>query len=133
MHDPQGDLEPAALPARVAAHRAAGERAEVEHLDQLIGAPGGLGGAHPVQPPLQQEVLPPGRGRVGAAELADVADALAYQARAAPHVGARHEGLAGVRGQQRGQDPQRGGLAGSVADPVPPDQRKPDNRAIRQP
>ncbi len=59
VHDPQGDLQSAALPSGVAAGRAVGERAEVEHLDQLIRAPSGLGGAHPVQPRLDQEVLCP--------------------------------------------------------------------------
>jgi len=64
VHDPQGYLEPAALPAGVAASGPVGECAEVERLDQLVGAPGGLGRAHSVQPPFEQEVLPSGRRRV---------------------------------------------------------------------
>jgi hypothetical protein len=61
VHDAQGHLQPPALPAGIAAGYPVGERAEVERLDQLIGAPGGLRGGHPVQPSLQQQVLPPGR------------------------------------------------------------------------
>jgi len=64
VHDPERDLEPAALPARVRERLAVDERPELEQLGQ--GACGGL--AHPVQLALEQQVLAPGGRPVCPAE-----------------------------------------------------------------
>jgi len=70
--------------------------------------------AQPVQPALQDQVLPAGRGRVGAGALGDDADHMPHPARLGEYVDARHAGRAGVRPGQRGEDFHRGALARPV-------------------
>ena len=74
MHDPEGDLKPTPLAARVGADGPVGERLKVEDRGELGAAPSGVGGTQPVQPASEEQVLPPRRLLVGPAELPDVAD-----------------------------------------------------------
>jgi hypothetical protein len=64
--------------------------------EQLVGAGPHRMTAQPVQPALEDQVLPAGRGRVGARALRDDADHVADPARLGEHVDARHAGRAGV-------------------------------------
>lgn len=110
VDDAECDVQAAALAARVGAGDAVDELAERQQFDQLVGAAGGLLGAHPVQLRLQVQVLTTGGGQVGAAELADVADPATHLVRAASDVDPGDLGAAPVDRQQRRQHPHRGRL-----------------------
>ena len=121
MHDPERDLKPTALAARVGADGPVDERVEVEGRGELGAAPPGVGGAQPVQPPGEHQVLPPGPFLVGPAELADVADPPPDNPRRAPDVGPGDVGGARIGGQQRGEDAQGGRLPRAVRPEQPED------------
>ena len=106
VHDPERDLQPAPLAARVGANGPVGERLQVEHRDELGAAPPGVGGAQSVQSPREKEVLPPCRFLVGPAELPDVADPPPDKPRCAKDVGPSDQSGARIGGQQGGEDAQ---------------------------
>ncbi len=70
------------LPAGVGHDLAVGELAQVEHVHELLAAGEHVCLGAAVEPALQQQVLAPGRQRIGAAELADEAGVRAYLLRA---------------------------------------------------
>ena len=70
--------------------------------------------AHPVEASLDDQLAASGDLRVAAPLLADVADPLPHLAGLPPQVEAGHGGLAAGGGQQRGEHPQGGRLAGPV-------------------
>ncbi len=111
VHDAERDVEPPPLAAGVRPHPAVGEPGQVEQVEHLPHPAGDAAAAAPVQPALQDQVLPAGGQLVGPAQLAHIADAAADLARLAPDVQPGDRGAAAVDRQQRGQHPQRGGLA----------------------
>ena len=114
VHDPERDLEAASLPARTGAHDPVLEAGQVEEAGELAGPMVGLAGAHPVEAALEEQVLATGGCEVGTPQLTHVADDAAHLAGPLPHVDSRHHRLARILAQQRGEDAQSGGLAGSV-------------------
>ena len=115
MHQPEGDVDAPALPARQLGQVATLETGEVEARRQFGDAGVGGGLAHALEAGLDDELLADaGAGGRDPADLGDVADAAADLTRLAQEVGAGHGGRAGRRGEQRRQHPQRGRLAGAV-------------------
>src|SRR6185369_3569749 len=88
--------------------------AELERVERPRGPLPGLRLGDAVVARLQDELLARGALVPGAAALRDVADAAAHLARVLEQVGAGDDGLAAVGRDERGQHPQRGGLAGTV-------------------
>ena len=78
MDHADGHVEPAALPARQGADHPAAEPAQVEGLEQLVAAAGGLAPAHAVAAALGDELVVRLLAVAGAGALADVADGAAH-------------------------------------------------------
>jgi hypothetical protein len=76
VHDAERDVQAAALAAGVGLYAAVGEAREIEQRQELVDAPPDVRLLAPVQPALQLQVLAAGGEIVGAAQLADVADAV---------------------------------------------------------
>ena len=77
-------------------------------------APLELGAAHALQPPLEDEVLAPGRLAVDTRRLRHVPDRAAHRAGLGRDVVPGDGGAARVGLRQRGEDPDGGRLAGAV-------------------
>src|SRR5690606_41440689 len=77
---PTGDVHPSALTTGQAQRRPGGELTEVEHLDELVGAPAALGPVEAVEGALGDELVAPPVVLRGAVLLADVADRAAHGA-----------------------------------------------------
>ena len=108
----QVDLAPHA--AGVGLHPAAGVRAEVEAVQQLVRAPARLGRGQVPEPAHHQQVLLGGQHLVDRGGLPGQADRPAHRGGVAHHVVAGDGGRAGVRRHQRRQDADGRGLAGPV-------------------
>ena len=87
---------------------------QVEGRDELLGALICLPAAHPERAGLADQLVAAALGVAGGVALAHVADGAADLAVLAHHVVPRDLGGAGGRRQQRGEHPQRGGLACAV-------------------
>jgi hypothetical protein len=108
------EVEPPAHAARVRLGRALGGVGELEALEQLIGARARLGLAEVVQPSDHLQVLEAGQVLVHGRVLARKADMGAQRRGLSHDVEAGDAGAAPVGLEQRGQDADRGGLAGTV-------------------
>ena len=113
-HERGREVEPAAHAARVRLHGPPGGLGEVEPLEQLARPVARRGTWHVVQAADHLEVLEAGQVLVDGRVLAGEADLGAQRRGVAHDVEPRDPRGAAVRLQQRGQDPHRGGLAGSV-------------------
>ena len=87
---------------------------QVELLEQLVRPAPALGPAEVVQVGHHDQVLPAGEQAVDRGELAGDADRGAHLLRVPVQIVAGHPDLAGVGGDQGGQDLHRRGLAGAV-------------------
>ena len=114
MDETQPDVQASALPAGVALGGPVGAVLQLEHRDELGRPPPGLGRAQPVQAALEHELAAARDHGVGAALLADVADALAHLLRLTPQVAPSNRGIPRGRRQERGEHAQGGRLAGAV-------------------
>jgi hypothetical protein len=114
VDDAERDVDPPPLTTAVRLALAVGVLGELERLERAGRAALRLGLADAVHPGLEHQLLPGGRVVPRAAALGDVADAPAHLARVAPQVHTRDGGVAAVRVDQRGEDPQGRGLAGAV-------------------
>ena len=121
VHDAERHVEAPSLAAGVGPDPAVGEPGQVEPFQHLRDPPGDVRAAPAVQPALQGQVLPSGGQLVGPAQLAHVADAGPDLPGLTADVQPGHRGAAAVDGQQRGQHPQRGGLARPVRPQEPDD------------
>ncbi len=111
----RGEVEPATHAAGVGAWPSGlGSVAEVEALEQLGGSLLRRGAAHPVEAADHGQVLGPGQVLVDRGVLAGEADVLAQLVALLQDVHSGYGRAAGVGLQERGQDPDRGGLAGAV-------------------
>src|SRR5207247_6943946 len=99
----------------------AGRVRQPEHRHQEVGPAAGVGQAHPVQPALEDKVLPAGEVDIDPDELARIADHPADLFGLPVDVVAAHEGPAGGLGQQGDQDADGGGLARPVGAEEPED------------
>ncbi|MGX1489286.1 hypothetical protein RKD41_001545 [Streptomyces tendae] len=108
----RGQVEAAAHPAGVAGHRPVGGLGQTEAVQQLVGPL--RRSAHPVQPGEQPQILAAGQITVHGGVLAGDADVTAYGRRVAEQIVPGDPGGAGVRPQQRGEQPYGGRLAGAV-------------------
>ncbi len=114
VHDPERHVESPTLATRVGLHAAIGELVQVEDLHQHLRPRDNRGTIAAVEAALEYQVLATGGQLVGAAELADVADARPDLLRPACHVDPGHCCRAALDGQQRRKHAQRGRLPGSV-------------------
>jgi hypothetical protein len=121
VDQPERDVEPSPLPARVGRDTPRGERGQVEALDQSVGSAPGLGSLQPVEPSLKHEILAPGGELVAAAELAYVPDPGPHLGRLPGDVEASDGRGSPVARQERRQHPQRGRFAGAVGSEEPED------------
>lgn len=107
-----GEVEAAPHPAGVRGRRPVGRLGQPEAVQELAGPLGRP--AHPVQPGEQPEVLAAGEVTVDRGVLAGDADAAADGGRIAEQVVPGDPGRAGVRAQQRGQQPYGRRLARAI-------------------
>ncbi|CCH16009.1 Protein of unknown function [Micromonospora lupini str. Lupac 08] len=114
VDDAERDLDAPTLAAGVGLALAVGVLGELEGLQRADGALLRVGLADAVHPGVQDQFLAGGGLVPGAAALRDVADATPHLRRVLAQVGAGDGGLAAVRLDERGEHPQRGGLAGAV-------------------
>ncbi len=115
------EVEPAAHAARVGLGRPVGGVGQLEPLEERPRPLARLGGGHVVQPPDHLEVLQAGEVLVDRGVLSREADHVPELLRVADHVEAGDGRAARVGMQQRGQDPDGGGLAGAVGAEEPED------------
>ena len=108
------EVEPAAHSAGVRLGDAVGRLLEVEALEQLAGARPRLLAGEAVQTPEHPQVLAPGQVLVDRRVLPGEADHPAHALRVAQHVDAAHDRAAGVRPEQRREDPDGRRLARAV-------------------
>lgn len=106
----EASLHPSGVPLDLAVARVG----EVEAVQQFVGAALHGRAPHPVQPALEQEVLPAGGDRVGAGLLGDHADGSADPVGVAQDVVSGDGRGAGVGAGQGGEDLDGGGLPGTV-------------------
>ena len=109
-----GEVEAAAHPARVGADEAVGGFVEVEALQQLGGAGARLALRQVVEAADHLQVLGPGQVLVHRRVLTGEADLGPQPRRLAGDVEAGDAGAAAVGREQRGEDADRGRLAGAV-------------------
>ncbi len=114
VHQPDRDVEPAALAARQRRDRPPGVLGQVEGVEQLLGAGVRRGAGQPERAALADQLVAAALGVPGGVALSDVPDAAADLAVLAHHVVPGDLGGAGRRRDQRGQHPQRRRLAGAV-------------------
>ncbi|OLT12899.1 hypothetical protein BJF78_23060 [Pseudonocardia sp. CNS-139] len=110
----RGQVQPPAHAPGPARDRPAGRVLQAEPGEQLTRAPHGVAARQVEQLADHDEVGEPGQLLVDAGVLAGEGDPTADLAGVAHHVEPRDPRGAGVRAQQRGEDPDQGGLAGAV-------------------
>jgi hypothetical protein len=121
VHQAQRDVQPALLPAGQRLHVATAQARQIQTLQQFLRPAPGVGGAHPVELRLEDQLLAhPGVGSRAPA-LRHVPDGAADRRRVPPQVVPGHRGLSGSGFQQRGQHLQRGGLPRAVGPEEPHD------------
>jgi hypothetical protein len=103
VDESERDVEAPLHPARVAAHDAIRRVDDPDQLEQLVDAGAQVVAGEALDPPLEHEVLSPGRLAVDARLLRDVADRAADAVRLPDRVVAGDERAAGVRLRQRRQ------------------------------
>ena len=114
VDQPDDDVQPAPLATGERLGLALPQAVEVELAEQLLAALGRLGGAHPVQPGVVDDLLARAGVGIRGAALRHVADPPADADRVGDQVAAGDRGGAGGGFEQRGQHAQRRRLAGAV-------------------
>ncbi len=114
MDEGGGEVEAALHAARVAAYAAVGGVAEVDAVEQVVGAPAAFGGRDPLQRRLQADQLPAGHQRVERRFLKGYADRATNLPCFPGDVVAGDRSPAAGRQQQRRQHPHGRRLAGAV-------------------
>ncbi len=129
VDEAERDVETALHPARVGLRDSGRRLGQPETLEQLLNPLAARGAGQPVDLGLHLQVLAAARLRVEAVLLADDADRAAHGFRVADDIEAGHARLAAVRARERGQDLDRGRLAGSVRAEQPEDRARLDCEA----
>src|SRR5206468_9322 len=114
VDESERDVETALHAARVGLGDSAGRLGQPKTLEQLLDALPPRAAGQPIDLGLHLQVLAAGRLRVEAVLLADDADRAAHPLCVADDIEAGHTRLAAVWARERGQDLDRGRLAGSV-------------------
>jgi hypothetical protein len=114
VHQPDRDVQSAALTPRERRDLPVGELAEVESLQQLAGAPPRLAPGQAVDPALGVQLVAGALVVARPVALPDVADAPAHPGRIGDDVAARDGGTARRRGDERREHAHGGGLARAV-------------------
>jgi hypothetical protein len=114
VDQPHRDVEPAPLAAGEGGHRAVGDAAQVERVDELGGADPRGPHTHPVAAALAHQLVATALAVAGAVALADVADAHTDRSLVAGDVVAGDLRGSGRRWDQRREHPQGGRLARPV-------------------
>ena len=117
----RAQVEPPSHPPGVGPGRAVGRIGEIEVAEQPIGAFGRLFPGEVEESPEHLEVLTPGQQLVDGSELAGQSDLLADGRRLLCDVVAEDLGSARIRRDERGKDPDEGGLARAVRAEQPED------------
>jgi hypothetical protein len=115
------DIEPPLHPPGVGLHEPVGRVCQAKALERCGHPLLEVAAGDPVELALEHQVLASRRLRVGTVSLADDADRVAHRSRVCQHVDARHPRGAAVGRRERGQDPDRRRLAGSVGTQQPED------------
>ncbi len=113
-HQRGRDVQPPAHPARVGPDRPGRRHRQAEPGEQLVGTGAELGPGQLGQAPDQAQVLPAGEVLIDGRALTGQPDLMADRGGIPDHFQPEHGGGSVVRPQQRGQDPDRGGLACAV-------------------
>ena len=111
---PQPDIEPAAHAPGVGLDRPVAGVGQVQRLEQLRRPGVGIRAREAEQATLHHQLATAAHPRIRAAGLRDVADPPTHRLRVPGHVVAGDTGDPGGRQEERGEDPERGRLAGTV-------------------
>ena len=114
MHQPERHVQAALHAARVGLDQPPGRLGQPEVPEQFVRASSHRPAAQPVEPALQDQVLPAGGGRVGAGPLRDDPDHVPDLTRPGEHVDALDASRSGVWPGQRREDLDGGAFTRAV-------------------